>query len=144
MEQTVKVACLGLSADPPRGWRAREGFSLLEVAVTVCLVTSLALAVALLLVPVARQARANAEVVALNLAVKSLLERIQATPFRELRERFPPGRRIELPQLPAAGATVRYGESRAHALVIRVEVDWQGPELGSMRQTLHAVRTEEW
>ena len=138
------LSCPGTSRISIRPAPRRHGFGLLELVVTLSLLSSLALGVALLLVPLVRQSRLNRETSTASLVARSFLERIQATPFRKLHERFPAGTRIRLPELADGEIRVSYPASPPGTLVIKVEMEWESTELGTMRYTFHTARTQVW
>jgi type II secretory pathway component PulJ len=124
------------------GPRRDGGISLLEVAVTIALLTSVALATAILLVPVARQSRIQRETEVANLAARRVLEQFQATPFSDLVADFPDGSVQTIPDLPSGTITISYADPAADPLVLTANLTWESPELGTMQRTFNAVRTE--
>ena len=105
---------------------AREhGFSLLEVVITIALLTSVALSVAILLVPIARQSRIQRETEIANIAARKVLEKVQATPFHEIVTAYPNGDIHAIPDLPSGRIVVTYADPDADPLFLR-----GGPELG--------------
>ena len=108
----------------------------------IALVTSMALAVSLLLVSLSRQARVGREAQSANLAAKRVLEMFQATPFNEIVPTYPEGTELEVPELPNGRVVVHYEDSEADPLLASVTVTWSSPDLGAMSRTFNTVRTE--
>jgi Tfp pilus assembly protein PilV len=137
------MRALGVRRVGRRGKGRRDhGISLLEVAITIALLTSVGLATAILLVPVARQSRIQRETEIANLAARRLLEQFQATPFHDLVTDFPDGSVTAIPELPSGSITVSYVDTTTDPLVFRANLTWESPELGTMQRTFDAVRTE--
>ncbi|MCZ6795624.1 MAG: hypothetical protein O7J95_18625 [Planctomycetota bacterium] len=129
-----------LRADPRS--ETRRGMMLLEVTSTVAFLTTVALSISLMVVPIARQSRLNKEVSTANAEAKQLLERIQATPFNELLASYPDGMVEVLPDLPGGQLTVQYEDVNADPLLVEVQLVWDSPEFGLMQRTFHSARTE--
>lgn len=122
---------------------AREqGFSLLEVVITIALLTSVALSVAILLVPIARQSRIQRETEIANIAAKKVLEKVQATPFHEIVTAYPNGSIHAIPDLPSGRIVVTYADPDADPLFLRADLSWDSPEVGPMSRRFETVRTE--
>ena len=125
-----------------RGRRGQHGFSLLEVVITIALLTSVALSVAILLVPIARQSRIQRETEIANIAAKRVLEKVQATPFHEILTMYPNGSIQAIPQLPGGMIVVTYADPDADPLFLRADLSWNSPEVGPMSRRFETVRTE--
>ena len=122
--------------------RGRGGFSLLELVLTLAILASVTLSVTLLLVPLARQSRISRETEAANLAARRVLERIQATPFKDILPVFPQSSEQPIAELPSGKVTLTYDDPAADPLVVKIDVTWQSPELGAMARAFHTMRTE--
>ena len=120
----------------------RAGLTLLEVVLAIVLLTSLALATLVLLVPIARQSRVNREVHTADTEVKKVLERIHATPFNDLLTLYPPGTSQPMTGLASGQLVVNYVDPAADPLEIQVTFSWSSPNLGSMKKTFTTARTE--
>ena len=120
----------------------RGGFSLLEVVITIAILTSVCLATTLLLVPVARQSRIGRETETANLAANRVLERIQSTPFRDIISSYPQGSEQAVAELPNGKIKIIYEDPAADPLVIQADLSWESVELGPMSRTFNTVRTE--
>jgi prepilin-type N-terminal cleavage/methylation domain-containing protein len=120
----------------------RQGFTLLEVMLTVALLTGVSLSTSLLLVPVARQTRIGRETEIANSAARRILEQIQATPFKDIIKDYPPATELSIPDLTNGKITISYQDPTADPLFIRADLSWQSPDLGTMARTFHTVRTE--
>jgi hypothetical protein len=118
------------------------GFTLLEVVLTIFLLTGTALATALLVIPIARQTRMNREMQAADLEVKKVLERVQATPFTEILTVYPPGTSQPVPALDGGQIAVNYADPTADPLEVQVTLSWSSPDLQNMQKTFTTVRTE--
>jgi Tfp pilus assembly protein PilV len=124
------------------GRRPPEGLSLLEVVVTIAVLTGVALGAALLLAPMARQARINRETSIANVETQRVLEELQAAPLRDIVALYPQGSVRPIPQLPGGSLRVSYVDPAADPLVVDVELTWNSPDLGSMQRSFHTIRTE--
>ena len=135
-----------LSKRRPRGSRApacgQQGFSLLEVVLTIALLTTTTLGTSLLLVPIARQSRIGRETQIANSAARGVLERLQATPFKDLLTDYPPSSVKTISELPSGKVTVQYEDPAADPLIIEAIVTWDSPDLGSMSRAFNTIRTE--
>ncbi|MBI4585077.1 MAG: prepilin-type N-terminal cleavage/methylation domain-containing protein [Planctomycetes bacterium] len=120
----------------------RQGFSLLEIAIAISLLTIVTLSTVLLLVPIARQSRLQREIEAANLATKRVLEKIQATPFKDILAIYPQSSSIAIPELPNGSLVLTYTDPSADPLVIQANLTWESPEIGTLQRTFHTVRTE--
>jgi len=118
------------------------GFSLLEVVITIALLSSVALGVAILLVPVARQSRIQRETEIANIAAKKVLEKVQATPFHQIVTAYPNGSIHPIPELPAGRIVVTYADPAADPLFLRADLSWNSREVGPMSRRFETVRTE--
>ena len=118
------------------------GFSLLELAITVAILLSATLTALLLLVPVANQARLRREVETANSAAKRVLERIQATPFKDITTIYPPSYSETIADLDSGTITITYTDPAADPLVISADLSWVNPEAGTIQRTFKTVRTE--
>lgn len=126
-----------------RGRRSREaGLSLLEVVLTMALLTSMALGTSLLVIPIARQSRVGREIQAANTAARDVLEKIQATPFKDILTTYPHSSEHTVPSLENGAVRVLYDDPAADPLLVRAEVSWSSPDFGNMTRTFHTVRTE--
>ena len=129
--------------DFTRGGRERNGgFSLLEVVVTIAILSSVALATTLLLVPVARQSRIGRETEVANIEARKVLEKIQALPFKDIILTYPQGARIPIAGLPSGRIDISYVDPAADPLIIQADLTWQSSDLGAMQRTFNTVRTE--
>lgn len=124
------------------GPRREGGLSLLEVVITIALLTAVGLATAILLVPIARQSRIQRETDVANLAARRILEQIQATPFNDIVANFPDGSVRVIPELQGGAITISYADPAADPLVVRANLTWESPEVGTMQRTFDTVRTE--
>jgi type II secretory pathway pseudopilin PulG len=122
--------------------RQVEGFSLLELVITIAILTTATLTAMLLLVPVARESRVRREVQIANLAAKRALERIQTTPFNDIVDAYPQGYAEPVAWLPSGALTVQYVDPTADPLSIQVTMSWVSGEVGAMSRTFSTVRTE--
>ncbi len=120
----------------------RQGFSLLEIVITISLLTIVTLSTVLLLVPIARQSRLQRETEAANLAAKRVLEKIQATPFKDILTIYPQSSSVAIPELPNGSIVITYTNPSADPLVIQANLTWESPDIGTLQRTFHTVRTE--
>ncbi|MGA1202931.1 MAG: type II secretion system protein, partial [Planctomycetota bacterium] len=67
--------------DPPPSPAVDRGFTLIEITISIVILTVLALTTAMIVVPISRQQRTARESELANAAVRGVLESIQATPF---------------------------------------------------------------
>lgn len=118
------------------------GFSLLELVVAIAILTGVGLATSVLLVPISRQTRIVRETRSANAAAQRVLEKIQATPFKDIRGTYPPASEHPILDLPGGKVTITYADPDADPLVVRAQVSWQSPDLGSMSRTFSTARTE--
>lgn len=131
-----------LSAAPAvrRPWRC-AGLSLLEVAMTIALLTSVTLCTTMVLVPVARQSRINREVAVANARVRRVIERLLTMPLREIVATYPDGSVLDMGDLRAGTLSVSYVDPEADPLEIRLELKWVSPDMGSMEVSFVTART---
>jgi type II secretory pathway pseudopilin PulG len=123
------------------GGRGR-GISLLEVIVGIAILTSLALAAILIIVPVSRQARINREVATANTEARRVLEKVQAAKFKDIVVLYPNGSAAPIISLPGGKVTTTYENPAADPLILRAVLTWDSPDLGPMMRTFFTVRTE--
>jgi type II secretory pathway pseudopilin PulG len=138
----MRTKVLGLGSG---GWRRREasgGFCLLDVVLATALLTVVALATTLVLVPMARQTRIRGEVQAADTAARRVLETFQAAAFKDIVSTYPPSVELDVPDLPDGKIRVTYDDPTADPLLIHVELSWNSPDLGSMSRTFSTLRTE--
>ena len=126
----------------PQDTTTLQGFSLLEVSITIAILLSATLAAILLLVPVARQARLRREVETANSAAKRILERIQATPYKDIVTLYPQSYSEVITGLNAGSITITYVDPAADPLLIQADLTWNDPESGTLQRTFNTVRTE--
>jgi type II secretory pathway pseudopilin PulG len=119
-----------------------RGMSLLEVVIALGILTALALATVLILVPVSRQGRINRETSTADAAVQRTLEEIHATPFNDLLDQFPDGSDEIVPDLPDGSLAVSYADPTADPLEIELTLSWMSPEIGAMEVVFNTLRTE--
>ena len=122
--------------------RRRGGFTLLEVVLTIAILSAVALATTLLLVPVARQSRIGRETEVANLEARKVLEKFQALPFKDILKTYPQATSIGVPALPGGNIVISYADPAADPLVIQANLTWQSADLGLMQRTFNTVRTE--
>lgn len=134
--------CRNLRRVARLGVERAGGFSLLELVFTIAILTSVGLATTLVLVPVSRQSRIVRETQAANSAAQRVMERIQATPFKDILELYPPSMERPIPELHDGKVTITYDDPEGDPLVVHAEVAWQSPDLGSMSRTFTTSRTE--
>lgn len=120
----------------------QRGFSLLELMITVAILTSVTLAAALVVVPVARESRFRRQVEAANTAALRVLEKIQTTSFGNLVGTYPQGHVETIPGLNSGSLTIQYVDPAADPLEIQLDVSWNSPEAGTIARTFHTMRTE--
>ena len=120
----------------------RQGFSLLEVSITIAILLATTLTATLLLVPIARQSRLRREVEVANTSAKRVLERIQATPFKDILKVYPQSYSETIAGLGAGTITITYADPTADPLLIQADLTWNNPEAGTMQRTFNTVRTE--
>lgn len=118
------------------------GFSLLELSITIAILLSATLAAMLLLVPVARQTRLRREVETANSAAQRVLERIQATPFKDILKVYPQSHSEAIPGLNSGTVTITYADITADPLLIQADLSWNNSEAGTLQRTFNTVRTE--
>ena len=116
--------------------------TLVEVIITIALVTSLALGTTLALVPLARQSRINRETTIANAQVRGVIEKILATPFRDIVRTYPDGTALPLEDLQEGVLSVSYADPLANPLEIHLELEWTSSDLGSMAISFVTARTD--
>jgi prepilin-type N-terminal cleavage/methylation domain-containing protein len=121
---------------------SRAGFSLLEVVLTLAVLASVTLGTTILLVPIARESRSSAEVQTANLAARGVLERIQATPFKDITVLYPQGSVHAVANLPGGQIAITYDDPAADPLMVRADLTWNSPDSGAMTRSFQTVRTE--
>jgi len=124
------------------GRRQIQGFSLLELVITIAILTTATLAATLLLVPVARESRVRREVQVANLTAKRALERIQTTPYNDIVKSYPQGYTESVPNLPSGTLSVQYVDPAADPLSVQLTMSWNSAEIGAMSRTFNTMRTE--
>lgn len=122
--------------------QSEVGMSLLEVTITIAVFSSLALSVALMIVPIARQSRINRETNIANASAKKILEEINATPFNDITTRYPHGSENAIADLPEGRLIVSYQDVMSDPLIITLDLEWESPDLGHTTRTFHTARTE--
>lgn len=122
--------------------RRRAGFSLLEVAITLAVLTVVSLSSLLAIVPVARQSRLNREVETANAEARTVLEKIQSAPFHNIPALYPDAVNIPIPTLLSGSVTVDYADPNADPLFVQVTVAWTSRDGGAYSRTFITVRTE--
>ena len=123
---------------PPR----RAGLTLLEVIITIALLTSVTLGTTMVLVPVARQSRINRETTLANAQVRRVIEGLLTIPFPDIVRTYPDGSVLELENLPAGTLSVSYVDPSANPLEIHLELAWTSPDMGSMAFSFVTTRTD--
>src|SRR5262245_47399998 len=108
------------------GGRVR-GMSLLEVVVGIAILTSLALAAILIIVPVSRQARINREVATANTEARRVLEKVQAAKFKDIVTLYPNGSVAPIIALPNGKVSTTYEDPAADPLIMRAVLTWDSP-----------------
>lgn len=136
------MAMSDLPSRPSPGRDRQAGISMLDVTATLFVLTAVALGVALLVVPIARQSRIHREATTANAEAQRMLEEIQATPFNEIVTLYPDGTVRPIPSLPNGEVLVSYTDVDSDPLRIHVDVRWSSLEIGDMSRTFHTVRTE--
>lgn len=126
----------------PAALRGDRGLSLLEIAVTITILTSVTLGTTLILVPVARQSRINRETAVANAEARKFIERIHAIPFRDILPTYADNSEFKLVSLPDGTMKVNYADPTADPLEIHMDLGWQSPDLGPIVVTFVTVRTE--
>lgn len=121
---------------------AEGGFSLIEVAMAVALLSILTISTLLTLVPVSRQTRLNREVEAATSEVRNVLERVQSTPYADLLGIYPDGATMTVDRLESGQMTVAYDDVTADPLVMNLAISWESPQVGAMARTFVTVKTK--
>lgn len=121
---------------------SEAGFSLIEVAVAVALLSILTVSTLLTLIPVSRQTRLTREMETASAAVRDLMERVHATPFSEVPVLYPDGTVVTLAALENGDVTIAYEDITADPLIISFDLAWNSPQIGSMSRTFVTVKTE--
>lgn len=119
-----------------------RGFSLLEVAMAVALLSVLTISTLLTLVPVSRQTRLNREVQAAVSEVSNILERVHSTPYADLTTLYPDGSTIAVDHLDNGELTIGYEDPSADPLLMNVTISWESPQVGPMTRTFVTVKTK--
>ena len=119
-----------------------EGFSLIEVAVAVALLSILTVSTLLTLIPISRQTRLNREMEAASSAVRDLMERVHATPYSDVAALYPDGTVMTLADLENGEVTIAYDDVTADPLIISFDLRWESPQIGAMSRTFTTVKTE--
>ena len=122
--------------------RRRAGITLLEVMLTIAVLTVVALSAVLLLVPIAGQTRVTREVHLANTEAQRALEGVLATPFHEITTEYPPGAAFAVDTLPEGQIVVNYPDPLSDPLEVHVTLSWSSTSLGDMQRTFVTVRTE--
>jgi prepilin-type N-terminal cleavage/methylation domain-containing protein len=141
--------------DPPPSPAVDRGFTLIEITISIVILTVLALTTAMIVVPISRQQRTARESELANAAVRGVLESIQATPFSQIRGNFPSEDVIDVSALPEGELVLSYfrkddsgetvpvlADEEADPLFIQVDLTWTSPDWGEVERTFHTVRTE--
>jgi prepilin-type N-terminal cleavage/methylation domain-containing protein len=141
--------------DPPPSPAVDRGFTLIEITISIVILTVLALTTAMIVVPISRQQRTARESELANAAVRGVLESIQATPFSQIRGNFPSGDVIDVSALPEGELVISFfreddsgetvpvlADEEADPLFIQVDLSWTSPDWGEVERTFHTVRTE--
>lgn len=116
-----------------------SGLTLLETALGLSLLATLALAATGLVVPLARHGRLNREVAVATAQARQNLERIRALPFASVGAEFPDGAVLPLDGLDGGRIEVFHEESSQDTLKLRLDLRWYG-EHGPMARSLSTAR----
>lgn len=119
-----------------------QGFTLLEVALAIAILSALSLSTFHVVGPIARQAHTNREMEQATIEVKKILEKVQTMPFRDITRVFQEQRRIKVASLLNGEIRVDYDDNEADPLHMRVEITWDSSELGPVSKSFLTVRTE--
>ena len=142
LRRTQPVRASTTTTAPRRHPERERGFSLLEVVFAVEILTVLTLGVLLVILPVSRQLRINRELDIATTETRKVLEKIQCVPFFQITTIYPDGIDIPLPALDQGLLTVSYDDPTEDPLVVRADLTWNSPELGTMNRSFVTVRTE--
>jgi Tfp pilus assembly protein PilV len=118
------------------------GITLLELVISIVVLTTVGLGTITLLVPTARQSRLSRELQTANLEARRVIERILSTPFSSLTAAYPYGVEIPVPDLPQGKIIVTYADPAADPLQVHLDLSWESPDLGTSRFTFDTARTE--
>jgi type II secretory pathway pseudopilin PulG len=121
---------------------SERGLTLLEVTLTVVLMTVLALSVGLLVVPTARQTRINREAMAANGVARSAIEAVHSTAFPDVLEKYPQGSTESVPALPGGQLQFSYEDPAADPLRVRIDLTWSSLDLGTVQRSFFTAKTE--
>ncbi len=117
------------------------GFSLLELVFALSILSILALSTMLAFVPVGRQSRTSRQVELASIAVKSILENVQATPYSNLLNTYPNGSESSVAGLDDGMVTINYEDTTSDPLVMQVTINWTS-ETGALSKTFFASKTQ--
>ena len=132
----------GARSDPfENAERPRGGFTLLEVMITVAVLSVLALSATLLLVPVSRQARINQEIQVAQSEATRVLESIQSLPFDEIIVVYPPSVVLEVPALNNGKLKVNYVDPETDPIEVQLVLSWSSSDLEEMQRIFTTART---
>ncbi|MGE3165594.1 MAG: prepilin-type N-terminal cleavage/methylation domain-containing protein [Planctomycetota bacterium] len=130
------------SESRPAGRKLDDGFSLMEVAMAVSLLSILTISTLLTLVPVSRQTRLNREVEAATSEVRNVLEQVQSTPYAEILTAYPDGSTIAVERLEDGQMSIGYEDPAADPLVMNLAISWTSPQVGAMTRAFVTVKTK--
>ncbi|HVR76417.1 MAG TPA: prepilin-type N-terminal cleavage/methylation domain-containing protein [Planctomycetota bacterium] len=119
-----------------------QGFTILEVALAIAILTALSLSTFHVVGPIARQAHTSREMEQATIEVKKILEKVQTMPFKDIPRVFQERRRIKVASLLNGEIRVEYDDDEADPLHMHVEIAWDSSELGPVSRSFLTVRTE--
>jgi prepilin-type N-terminal cleavage/methylation domain-containing protein len=119
-----------------------QGFTLLEVALAIAILTALSLSTFHVVGPITRQAHTSREMEQATIEVKKILEKVQTMPFKDITRVYPEKRKIKVASLLNGEISVDYNEEAADPLHMHVEISWDSSELGTVSKSFLTVRTE--
>ena len=118
------------------------GFTLIEIIISVVLLSSLAMGTLLTIVPVAKQSRLNKEVEIANTEAQKVLEKVHAVPFNDITTIYPDEASLAIANLTNGIVTVTYDDVTADPLFVRLTVAWDGQDGGNYARSFLTVKTE--
>ena len=126
---------------PSQLGRRDTGFSLLEVMITLAILSGIAVSSLLVAVPISRQSRINREIQIANCSVQKVLETLEGQPLNTLATKYPQGSTYPIAELENGWVRVTYDDPAADPLQIQAVLSWISPDLGPMNRSFRTART---
>lgn len=135
-QQTGHEVCRGQSARTP------GGFTLLELIITISILTVATLCSVPLAVKISRQTRLSREAHVANTEIQKVVDDILSIPFDSITTVYPPGTQIALEGIQNSSIGVSYEDPAADPLKIQITLTWENADSITITRTFYTARTK--